>query len=462
MGRPTRNPDSKEKPMDEQEGTFTYVDLFAGIGGFAAALDAMGGRSVRAVEIDGQAAAVYKLNHGIDAFGDITVLANDDVVDFPDHDVLTAGFPCQPFSKSGAQRGMDETRGTLFWNILRILEAKRPKVVILENVRNLAGPRHRHEWNVIIKSLRELDYRVSASPAVFSPHLLDPQEGGAPQIRERVFITATYVPRLSAEHANPAPLVSMRRETPWDLLEDLPLARSAAPGYELTADETAWIDAWDDFREVVTRRMRRDAAPRNLDSVRLPGFPIWVGAWPRHGDLQIPPGTPRWKQLILQKNAELYGTQQDELEAWIERHGVDSFPASRQKFEWQAQQAESLWDCAMQFRPSGIRAKRMTHLPALVAITQTPVLGPMRRRLTIEEAARLQGLPSDFDFGDQPQRASYKQLGNGVNVGVVQYVLKQHLMRDLAWLGDDEWAHLRGLVELPYRPWRRTAAAATK
>ena len=122
---------------------FTFVDLFAGIGGFHAALTAMGGKCVFASEIDPHASEVYQRNWGIDPLCDI-VKATTDRMDVPEHDVLAAGFPCQPFSKSGFQRGMDEARGTLFWNILRVLEDRRPKVVLLDNVRNIAGPRHRH------------------------------------------------------------------------------------------------------------------------------------------------------------------------------------------------------------------------------------------------------------------------------------------------------------------------------
>lgn len=433
--------------MSQQHGTgFTYVDLFAGIGGFAVALNQLGGACVGAVEKDERAALVYLLNHGVNPLGDITKLANDDGVAFAPHDVLTAGFPCQPFSKSGAQRGMDEARGTLFWNILRVLEERRPPVVVLENVRNLAGPRHRHEWEVIIRSLREAGYHVSSEPAVFSPHLLPKEMGGAPQIRERVFITATYWPERAGEDPPPAVRNAMLRDEPWDLERDLPLdPRTSIPGCELTAEEVRWVDAWEDFRRLVVTRMRQVAPPGRLDEVRLPGFPIWVDAWVHVRDLEIPPQTPQWKANFLQRNAAFYTEYQDLLDPWLAVHDVRSFPPSRRKFEWQAQNAASLWDCAMQLRPSGIRAKRMTHLPALVAITQTPILGPKRRRLSVAEAAALQGLPAEFTFGTQPASESYKQLGNGVNVGVVKYVLREHIKRDAERLREVA-PHLLALV----------------
>src|SRR5688572_7413123 len=171
---------------------FTFVDLFAGIGGFHAALSALGGECVYAVEKDPAAAAVYERNWKLPALGDI-VTDTTDQMRVPKHDVLAAGFPCQPFSKSGFQRGMDEARGTLFWNICRVIEERRPSIVILENVRNIAGPRHTHEWEVIIRSLRDIGYQVSSTPAVFSPHLLPPRLGGRPQVRERVFIVGTHV-----------------------------------------------------------------------------------------------------------------------------------------------------------------------------------------------------------------------------------------------------------------------------
>ena len=407
---------------------FKFIDLFAGIGGFHAALSAFGGECKYAVEIDAKSASVYERNWGINPIGDITLDANDDVMKVPAHDILAAGFPCQPFSKSGAQRGMDETRGTLFWNIAKIIEARRPSIVLLENVRNLVGPRHLHEWQVIIETLRDLSYRVSETPAVFSPHLLPPNRGGRPQVRERVFITATYNPKdiggglpIHPVATNSAGIDGWDPKMEWhldDMLDDA----HAIPGCELSASEVLWIDAWDEFVKLMrTRRGGR----------RLPGFPIWADSWRDYGS-KIPADTPDWKESHLRKNYEFYAAHKVALDAWAKKWGIftDAFPPSRRKLEWQAQDTETLWDTVMHFRPSGIRAKRTTYFPALVAITQTSVIGPRERRLSPREAARLQGLPDWFNFGDQSASDTYRQLGNGVNVGVVWHILREHVRRD--------------------------------
>src|SRR4051812_17567196 len=149
--------------MSSSSSSFAFIDLFAGVGGFHAALSALGGECVYAVEKDPEAAAIYERNWKMPALGDI-VDDTEDKMRVPKHDVLAAGFPCQPFSKSGFQRGMDEARGTLFWNIAKIIDARKPAIVLLENVRNIAGPRHEHEWDVIIRTLRQLGYCVSDEP----------------------------------------------------------------------------------------------------------------------------------------------------------------------------------------------------------------------------------------------------------------------------------------------------------
>lgn len=441
-------------------GRFRFVDLFAGIGGFHAAMSALGGECVYAVEIDPNAALVYKHNWGIDPLGDITEDADADagIMNVPDHDVLCAGFPCQPFSKSGAQRGMDEARGTLFFNIASIIKARHPKVILLENVRNLIGPRHRHEWEVIIETLRDEGYLVSRDPAIFSPHLLPPHLGGTPQVRERVFITATHAPHLSRDELEQAavePVARMSDRFPiqpgstvtfnprhdWDLEPLLDDAHNVVDCV-LSDPEVHWINAWDEFVKIMRERM--NGRP-------LPGHPIWAETWLDFPEVQavdwaastspviarvslpaIDPGLPDWKRSHIAKNHDLFQRHHEDLVPWAHRWRLftDAFTPSRRKLEWQAQDAKSLWDTVLHFRPSGIRAKKATYVPALVAITQTSIIGPRGRRLSPREASRLQGLPDSFEFPNQRPSDVYRQMGNAVAVGAIWHIMKSHTTRD--------------------------------
>lgn len=448
---------------------FTYADLFAGIGGFHAVLDAMGGECVYAVEVDPAAQDVYEANWGMrplgsNGKGDITLDTQiDGVVNVPEHDVLVAGFPCQPFSKSGAQKGMDEIRGTLFFDIMRIVRDRKPAVVLLENVRNLAGPRHTHEWDKIIEHLRVAGYRVSHKPAVLSPARIAPEHGGHPQTRDRVFIAATrVVPQhpvpevaaqlLSGDLVLPNPVeddddaampishfmddIEMKRQ--WDLMKDLPLDEELQGGASVSAEEWKWIDHWDELiqraRALLAYEAHRDGRPTR----DIPGFPIWANVWTaserERTQMFAEAAGMAWKVGHLKKNFDLYDrlcaydrtTSESTWTAmWL--HKTAQFPESRQKLEWQAQDASSVRDCVISMRPSGLRVKRMTHLPALVAISQTPIIGPLKRRLTISEGTLLQGLPASF------KGATWKQLGNGVNTGVVAQALLAQVERD-AWL----------------------------
>jgi DNA (cytosine-5)-methyltransferase 1 len=157
-----------------------------------------------------------------------------------------------------------------------------------------------------------------------------------------------------------------------------------------------------------------------------------VDEWIDSDDLVIPSGTPKWKENFLVKNSDFYTLHKKVLDRWLKKwNGLEDFPPSRRKFEWQAQDTKDLWSTIMHFRPSGIRAKKPTYVPALVAITQTTIIGSMKRRISTREGARLQGIPEWFDFIDQPESITYKQLGNAVNVGVVYNVLKAQVTRDL-------------------------------
>jgi len=157
-----------------------FIDLFAGIGGFRLGLESHGDQCVFSSEWDVDSQATYEINFGEVPFGDITKI---DETTIPDHDVLCGGFPCQAFSVSGKQRGFEDSRGTLFYDILRISREKKPKVIFLENVRNLIRHDSGNTMNVIQRSLTDLGYDVFFKT-------LRSSDFGVPQARQRVYIVA--------------------------------------------------------------------------------------------------------------------------------------------------------------------------------------------------------------------------------------------------------------------------------
>ncbi len=158
-----------------------FIDLFAGIGGFRLGFGQANYQCVYSCEIDLTCQAVYKNNFGETPFTDITTIDLDAI---PDFEVLTAGFPCQPFSICGKRKGFEDTRGTLFFHIGRILAAKQPPIAVLENVKYLIYHDGGKTLKVILESLEELGYYVSYA-------LLNSKDFGVPQHRERLVIIAS-------------------------------------------------------------------------------------------------------------------------------------------------------------------------------------------------------------------------------------------------------------------------------
>ena len=172
---------------------FTTIDLFAGIGGIRLGFEAHGCKTVFSSEWDVHAQKMYEANFGDRPFGDINLVAPADI---PDHDILLAGFPCQPFSIAGKQLGFEDTRGTLFFNIESILAEKKPKAFLLENVRRLTTHDGGRTFQIILTHLRKLGYTVHH--VVFnSLHF------GLPQKRERIYIVGFLDP---IEFSFPIPL----------------------------------------------------------------------------------------------------------------------------------------------------------------------------------------------------------------------------------------------------------------
>ncbi len=166
-------------PLDKPQ--FRFIDLFAGIGGFRIAMQNLGGKCVFSSEIDRFAKKTYEVNFGEVPFGDITEI---DETTIPDHDILCGGFPCQAFSIAGKRKGFEDvTRGTLFFDIRRIIKHKQPKAFFLENVKGLLNHDKGKTLKTILKILRDdLNYYVP------DPQIINAKNYGVPQNRERVFI----------------------------------------------------------------------------------------------------------------------------------------------------------------------------------------------------------------------------------------------------------------------------------
>jgi len=184
-------------PVDNPK--FTFIDLFAGIGGFRIAMQNLGGKCVFSSEWDKQAQKTYLLNYGEVPFGDITKESTKSFIP-DDFDVLCAGFPCQAFSLAGKRLGFDETRGTLFFEVAEIIRRKRPKAFFLENVKGLLIHDKGKTIQTILKILREdLDYYVP------DPQIVNAMNFGVPQHRERIYIVGFRKDQNIKEFNYPAP-----------------------------------------------------------------------------------------------------------------------------------------------------------------------------------------------------------------------------------------------------------------
>ncbi len=183
---------------------FTFIDLFAGIGGMRIAFERAGGRCVFTSEWDESCQKTYKANFGEKPLGDITKLNAEEI---PDHDILTGGFPCQAFSIIGSKLGFADTRGTLFFDIGRILEAKRPKAFLLENVKQLTTHDEGRTLKVILERLENLRYFVHYK-------VLNGLDFGMPQKRERIILVG-----FKKNHPFEFPQSGVEQKTLSDILE---------------------------------------------------------------------------------------------------------------------------------------------------------------------------------------------------------------------------------------------------
>lgn len=200
--------DSEGNPIKTKWDNFRFIDLFAGIGGIRLGFEAAGGHCVFSSEFDEDACKTYEANFGEHPSGDITKIEAKDI---PDFDILLGGFPCQAFSIIGKKEGFaNETCGTLFFDIERILKEKRPPAFMLENVKNLVAHDKGNTFKVIKNHLEALGYHVYAK-------VLNALDYGVPQKRERIIIVG-FLDDVMFEF--PAPVSEEKRKTLSDILEN--------------------------------------------------------------------------------------------------------------------------------------------------------------------------------------------------------------------------------------------------
>ncbi len=425
--------DARKKATENSKAKFRFIDLFAGIGGFHQAMRYLGGECLMAAEINQECVKTYSLNFKTiekKIRGDVKKIDPASIAPF---DVLCAGFPCQPFSKAGAQQGFnDKTRGNLFYKIMEILDAHpEVKFIILENVRNLADKTE--NWGIITSELMKRNFYITEDPVILSP-----SDFGIPQIRERVYIlgirkdirnetilTNGYIHKKDLNLEKHYKKCKMGDA--WTILEE-----EVPDEYIISPEQELMISAWDEFR-IGT-------------GIQVIGFPIWLDSFGVGQDdteavfeAQGYNNMPAWKKKFLRNNRAFYLSHRAFVDNWVKKYDMTNKIKLFKKFEWNCgTDVTDMHDCLIQIRQSGIRAKRPTYYPSLVAIANTPIIWDKKkghyRKLTPREAANLQSFRSDYKF-QGTDATQYRQLGNSVNVRILK-ILGRSLF-DLAIAGWD-------------------------
>lgn len=420
-----------------------FIDLFAGIGGFHLALDRLGHECVFASEIDKSLLDLYEKNYGIKPEGDIKKI---NIKNIPAHDILCAGFPCQPFSKAGKMLGRnDDTSGNLFDEIIKILAYHKPTFFILENVPFITQQDNQSMWQHMKNEFKRIGY--SSDEKIYSPH-----QFGIPQHRKRVYIVGC---KKSLTHFE---WIDVKDDVSTDIKNILDV--NPIDAKLVDSPELKCLDLWQEFV---------DCIPNN---VSIPKFPIWgmeFGATYPIEDGKIPEkitskelekykgvfgvslkgltkeeqykllpshaintssNFPSWKKRYIQQSRDFYLKYQNELRDVVVK--ISNLPnASWQKLEWNVGDGErKIKNYIIQFRASGIRLKKTEYSPSLVCTnTQIPIIGWENRYLTKVEGARLQcieniQLPESYS-------SSFKALGNAVNVEIVYQIAKNLINEEL-------------------------------
>lgn len=420
-----------------------FIDLFAGLGGFHLALSELGHDCVYASEIDCGLQDNYEKNFGIRPEGDIMGIRIDSI---PSHDILCAGFPCQPFSKAGFQKGLkDKKRGALFDEIIKIIQCHHPEYLIMENVPNIRKHNNGQTWEYIEKQLRVEGYDISARD-------LSPHHFGIPQIRLRTYIVGKkgglngFKWPEPSEHNSKPNIIAILDKNPKDARKLQQKVRDCFSVWQefldiVPNDEEIPHPLWAMEFGATYPYEKTTPHSMNLKALReyKGSFGTPIAGKRRKEIYQCLPSHatradkkfPEWKISMIKRNREFYLRNKKLLSHWLQK--VKQFPSSFQKLEWNVGDGpRDMNQYIIQCRASGIRVKRPTTSPSLVALnlTQIPIIPWENRFITLKECVRLQSMEKLSNIPIYSTKA-YRALGNAVNVNVVRLIASSLLNNEV-------------------------------
>lgn len=382
-----------------------FIDLFCGVGGFHQALIRMDHECVFACDIDKECRKTYKENYNLEPESDITKISEDTV---PDHDIICAGFPCQAFSNAGKKKSLDDKRGKLFHEILRIAKHKNPKFMFLENVKHIKRIDDGKVFEYIIDEINKAGYIVDKDKTIFE---LSPHQLGIPQQRERVIFVCIRKDIYSEDIKIEMPIP----DTKIDFNSIIEQPHEGLEKYKITDEIEHVMNVWQLMIEHVE-------VGEKLSPVIMCNEFHSVYTDEEFAQL------PVWKQDYITRNKPIYNKYKDDWDVWYQiNHEILQKREIYGKLEWQAgpkKENDSIFNYFISFRQSGIRVKKAKYFPTLVAMVQTPIYGKEKRYITPRECARLQSFPDSFKI-HSTDRIAYKQFGNAVNVDVIHKVVYQ-------------------------------------
>ena len=432
----------KKKFLIIEDKSYTFIDLFCGIGGFHQALKQINcdNRCVLACDINKDCRAVYKDNYGIEPHPDIRKLTLEEI---PLFDILCAGFPCQSFSNAGKKKGQDDKRGMLFDEIIRIAKEKQPKFMFLENVKHIKKIDGGKMFRYIINTIKDIGYHIKCKKAdevnvegeqliedngVETIFELSPHQLGIPQDRKRIIFVC-----IRKDIYDPTKKLTLTLDDNPTINFDkiIEKDKSKTEKHKISKDIEDVLHAWDEM--IQKFEVDEKLSPTILCDEFENYWSYIESKNETTGEIVYNEEfkhLAQWRQDYIIKNRPIYEKYEDEWDKWFEKY--KTILNKRKiycKLEWQTGKKkpnDSIWNHFIQLRQSGIRVKKNKFFPTLVAIVQTPIYGKEKRYITPRECARLQSFPDSFRMHENDHKA-YKQFGNAVNVEVVKKIISMTL-----------------------------------